>query len=351
MKKSLLLTLAVGLFSLGVMAQNYAPAAWTFSKQQKGSAAGLFIKEMASTNWNCKAPFRLGDALDGSIGLACAVGGDVAGPGSDLYANVTDADKAVFEEFYKACQIVDGGELGNLFCYQGNASTMSDSRAVKNTKAMPNATMFWLSNTDIPLGANYRVSMGYRVIANSGTDAMKLTLATSAYDGIDNGTGLANGSYRELEMPFYADFNDYWSTATLDITIEDNTDPNYKELPIVIKMWLGGGIESAIVLLSDIKLERIDAIDDRYVPGKIEDVEWSDTPTGISYEKADKNAVVWASDGEITVVDAKSPIQVYSVSGQLVSFKVPLSSVTTIPITQEGVYIVKIGNSSRKVVL
>ena len=118
MKRSLLLVSTVCLFSLGATAQNYAPAAWTFSKQQQGSAAGLFIKEMASTNWNCKAPFRLGDALDGSIGLACAVGGDVTGPGSDLYANVTDADKAVFEEFYKACQIVDGGELGNLFCYR-----------------------------------------------------------------------------------------------------------------------------------------------------------------------------------------------------------------------------------------
>ena len=257
MRKNLLLISAACLFSMCTMAQNYAPAAWTFSKQQQGSAAGLFIKEMASTNWNCKAPFRLGDALDGSIGLACAVGGDVTGPGSDLYANVTDADKAVFEEFYKACQIVDGGELGNLFCYQGSASTMSDPRAVKNIKAMPNATMFWLSNTDIPLAANYRVSMGYRVIANSGTNAMKLTLATSAYDGIDTGTGLANGSYRELELPFYADFNDYWSTATMDITIADNTDPNYKELPLVIKMWLGGGIENAIVLFSDIKLEKI----------------------------------------------------------------------------------------------
>ena len=293
---------------------------------------------MASTNWNCKAPFRLGDALDGSIGLACAVGGDVTGPGSDLYANVTDADKAVFEEFYKACQIVDGGELGNLFCYQGSASTMSDPRAVKNSKAMPNATMFWLSNTDIPLAANYRVSMGYRVIANSGNNAMKLTLATSAYDGIDNGTDLANGTYRELELPFYADFNDYWSTATMDITIADNTDPNYKELPLVIKMWLGSGIENAIVLFSDIKLEKIETIDNKYVPGKIEDVEWNDSPTGISYKIADQNAVVWASNGEITVVDAKSPIQVYSVSGKLVSFKSPISSVTTIPVAQKGGY-------------
>ena len=351
MKRSLLLVSTVCLFSLGATAQNYAPAAWTFSKQQQGSAAGLFIKEMASTNWNCKAPFRLGDALDGSIGLACAVGGDVTGPGSDLYANVTDADKAVFEEFYKACQIVDGGELGNLFCYQGSASTMSDPRAVKNSKAMPNATMFWLSNTDIPLAANYRVSMGYRVIANSGNNAMKLTLATSAYDGIDNGTDLANGTYRELELPFYADFNDYWSTATMDITIADNTDPNYKELPLVIKMWLGSGIENAIVLFSDIKLEKIETIDNKYVPGKIEDVEWNDSPTGIRYKIADQNAVVWASNGEITVVDAKSPIQVYSVSGKLVSFKSPISSVTTIPVAQKGVYIVKIGESCRKIVL
>jgi len=51
------------------------------------------------------------------------------------------------------------------------------------------------------------------------------------------------------------------------------------------------------------------------------------------------------------VVDAKSPIQVYSVSGKLVSFKSPISSVTTIPVAQKGVYIVKIGESCRKIVL
>ena len=116
-------------------------------------------------------------------------------------------------------------------------------------------------------------------------------------------------------------------------------------------MWLGSCIENAIVLFSDIKLEKIETIDNKYVPVKIEDVEWNDSPTGISYKIADQNAVVWASNGEITVVDAKSPIQVYSVSGKLVSFKSPISSVTTIPVAQKGVYIVKIGESCRKIVL
>lgn len=62
-------------------------------------------------------------------------------------------------------------------------------------------------------------------------------------------------------------------------------------------------------------------------------MEWNDSPTGISYKIADQNAV-WASNGEITVVDAKSPIQVYSVSGKLVSSN-PISSVTTIPVAQK----------------
>ena len=44
MRKNLLLISAACLFSMCTMAQNYAPAAWTFSKQQQGSAAGLFIK-------------------------------------------------------------------------------------------------------------------------------------------------------------------------------------------------------------------------------------------------------------------------------------------------------------------
>ena len=351
MKGRILLLSSISmLFAMGAMAQDYAPANWKFSKMEKGSAEGIFIREMASSKWNCSAPFRLGDNLDGSVGLACAVGGDVAGPASDKYEGMTDDDKAVFEEFYKACQIVDGGVLGNIFCYQGNTSTGTDSRAVKNTKSMPNSTLFWLSNTDIPLGNNYRLSVSFRVIADA-AEKMKLTLATSSYDGIDQGTGLANDGYREFELPVYTEFNDYWSTAKMDITIKDNTDPNYKELPLVMKMWLGNGIESGIVLFRDFKLEKIDAIDNEYVPGKIVDEDWDDTPTGISYTEKDNQAVVWAKDGQITVVDAASPVSVYSISGQLVAFKAPMSNVTTIPVSEKGVYVVKVGNSCRKVVL
>lgn len=347
MRRNLLLASAVCLFSLGAMAQDYAPAAWKFSTQEIGSAQGLFIREMAKTDWNASAPFRLADNLDGAIGLTSAAGGDIA-IGGKSYADMSEGDKAAFEDFYNSCQIVDGGTLGHIFCYQGNKSTAVDARAVKNPKSMPNSTLFWLSNTDVPLNSNYRLSVSFRVIAN-GQGKLALTVATSHYDGIDENTGLGDG-YRQYDLAFDPAYNEYWATGEMDITIKDNTDPKYKELPLVVKMYLNG-IDQAILLLDDIKLEKIDAIDMERVPCKIVDQDWNDAPTGLNYAERDDRAIVWGKDGEITVVDAASPVSVYSISGELVAFKAPMSNLTTIPIKEKGVYIVKVGNSSRKVVL
>ena len=56
MKKGLLLTTAA-LCALGAMAQtDYAPENWRYNDMQPGSAEGLFIRELASTEANAKAP-------------------------------------------------------------------------------------------------------------------------------------------------------------------------------------------------------------------------------------------------------------------------------------------------------
>lgn len=45
MKRSLLLVSTVCLFSLGATAQNYAPAAWTFSKQRRVAQQDYSLKK------------------------------------------------------------------------------------------------------------------------------------------------------------------------------------------------------------------------------------------------------------------------------------------------------------------
>lgn len=356
MRRNLLLASAACFFSMCAIAQtDYAPLNWKFSQMEIGSAEGLFVREMASTNWGCNsATFALGEKLQGSLGLACwGIGGE--GAITNNYTKFTDEQKAIFEKFYNSCQIVDGGALGHLFCYQGSSSDVVDARVTKNTENMANATLFWLSDTDIQLDKSYRLSISWRV-ASKIDEKMKAEIATAAYDGIDLQSGLnevSGADYRAFEMPFYSLMPDDWMTTVMDITIPKNSDPTYKTLPLVIKMWWGNGIEQGIVFLRDITLVQIDTPDlVNYVPGKNTWNEgWTDAPTGMSTETIDNQAIVWAKDGVITVVDAVSPIAVYSLSGQLIAIKAPMGNITTIPVSQKGAYIVRIGDSSRKVAL
>lgn len=55
-------------------------------------------------------------------------------------------------------------------------------------------------------------------------------------------------------ITFYADFN-ILGTATMDITIADNTDPNYKSCLCNNNSGWVVASKNAIVLFDDIKLE------------------------------------------------------------------------------------------------
>lgn len=351
MRRNLLLASAACLFSVCAIAQqDYAPLNWKFSQMEIGSAESLFIREMASSNWGMAVKvFRYGDNLQGAVGLACEGIGTI----TDDFTKFTDEQKDTFEKFYNSCQIVDGGALGHLFCYQGSSSDVVDARITKNTVNMGHATLFWLSDTNIPVGKNYRLTFSWRV-ASKVNDKMKVSIATSAYDGIDTAPGYLAGTdgYRNYELTYYSNLPNDWAISSMDITIEDNKAADYKELPLVIKLWLGDGIEQGLLFLRDIKLEAIDAVDMKNIPGHSEYPEdWDDTPTGISTPTLDNQAIVWAKDGVITVVDAVSPVAIYSVTGQLLSIKAPIGNITTIPMNKKGTYIVKIGDSCRKVVL
>lgn len=347
--KGLLLFCAAGLLaSSSLIAQDYAPVNWKFSEMEEGSAESIFIKEMGATTWNCKAPFRLADDGNGGIGLSCNVGGDLTGPGSDTYENVTDADKAVLEEFYKAARIVNGGSE-NLLCLVGKNATVDYPGAVKNIKLLPAATLFWLSGTDMPLASNYRLTIDYRVIAQADAN-ISLTIATSAYDGIDNGTDLGTG-YRTYDLPVVKDYNDYWNRGTLDFIVNDNTDENYKELPIVIKMWLGGSLyDNSVILFRSLKLEKIDEINMDNVPGQVTDPGFVDEPSAIE-ENFSNSTIVFSENGTISVIDPSAPIEVYNANGVLVKRIENNSTLVNIPMEESGLFIVKSGDTVKKVIL
>lgn len=349
MRKILLFGVSCLLAGSSLFAQDYAPQAWKFNDMNVGEAESIFIKEMGSTQWNCKAPFRLADDGNGGVGLSCAVGGDITGPGSDAFENITDADKAVLESFYKSARIVDGGSE-NLLCLIGRNSENTYPGGAKCEKSLPNATLFWLSGTDMPLGEKYRLTIDYRVIANNAGN-IKYTIATSAYDGIDNNTGLGSGGYREKEYTIDPAFNDYWIRSALDFIIEDNKDANYKELPIVIKMFFGNVYDNSVILFRSFKLEKIDQIDNNNVPGSQTVVnDFTDNPSSIE-NPFSNSTIVTTSDNSIIVIDAKAPIEIYNTTGTLVKRINNSSTVVNIPMEENGMYIIKSGDVVRKVII
>ena len=343
--KSLLLGVSAILCSMGqVSAQDFTPANWKFSEMKTGSASSLFVKETCKSAWNIGFPYRAADNMNGAMTLSIAPGGDIVTAGK-LYADMADAEKAVFDDFIQSASIVPGGDLGNLFCIKGKDLTEEDARGVKHAYNAPNTTLWFFSGTDLPLASNYRVSFSFRTILNPEVigAALSFTMATSHYDGVDD------GSYRQKEVECYPEFNEYWTTAAFDIAIEDNTDAKYAELPLVVKLFLKGGIaDKGMLLLKDVTITKINQIDNTYVPAKIIEEDFVDT--SISSTRGNNNVLIWSEGNEITVLDAKEKIEVYSFNGTLIAEKTPDFEVTTFKLDQRGVYLVKVGDTCKKIV-
>lgn len=343
--KSLLFCSSAMLFSMAqVSAQDFTPTNWKFSTMEVGSASSLFIKETCKSAWNISFPYRAADSKNGAITLSIAPGGDIATAGK-LYADMPEAEKAVFDDFIQSAAIVPGGDLGNLLCIKGKEFAGDDSRGTKHAYLAPNTTLWFFSGTELPLASNYRVAFSFRTILNPDVvgAALSFTMATSHYDGVDA------GSYRQKEIDCYPEFNDYWTTAAFDINIADNTDPKYSELPLVVKLFLKGGIaDQGMLLLKDITITKINQIDNTYVPAKIIEEDYVDTSVSTTLEN--NNAMIWLDGNDITVLDAKEKIEVYTCNGTLVAEKTPVSEATIITLSQKGVYLVKTGNVCKKIV-
>lgn len=350
--KRLLLSTAVMLFlGANVMAQvDVTPANWKFSAMPKGGVKSIFIVEAARIGGNMSYAgeggdpgtkgFRRADALPGAIAV-----NDWAEPDAS-YPDMTPDEKARFENFYDAMQIVDGGELGNILCYQGISSTAVDARATKNKSAMGGPALNMFTQKNLVPGI-YRFSLSIRVIMNAGAPAAKMNLycASSWYDQL-NYAGSNTGILFDIDC--VPDFNDFWTTYQYEVEVTKNADANYDLTPINNKLGVGGFANDAVILLRDYKIEKIaDATLDGKV--KITAENWDDAPTGIS-NTLSNNIIVFGNANGITVIDAKTLIEVYSTNGQLIAQKQPnVDSFTTIPVSQKGVYIVKVGKISKKV--
>ncbi len=365
--QSLLLTSAC-LCAFGAAAQsNYAPTNWRFDQMNVGSAYDIFIPEMASCGWNCSAPFRLADDGRGGVGLANSGTNDES---VDNYDSMSDATKEYFEDFYENSRIVatnliyDSGETTseNILCLIGNSATSTYAGGVARSNSFSNGTLFWLSGNEDSLypmeaGAYYRFTMDCRVITETELGSIDLTFATSHYDGIDSNTGLASGGYRTLSIPVYGQLSDYWNRCIVDFMIYDNSDSDYKELPFVIKMWLGELADNSVILFRYFTVEKIDAINSDNVPGNIEDYpDYTDDPdgSGSSVQLIDdmqNSTIVTTTNGSINVIGATGAIEVYNLSGAKVATVASPTSVESIDLGMNGVFIVKSGNTVQKVIL
>lgn len=354
--KKVLLTTAAGLFvATSVMAQvNVAPKNWRFDGMQKGSATGLFIKEagalgsnfVSQTLENGHKGFRYADNWEGGFSVA----NWVADRDGISYSAMTDAEKTNLDAFYNSFQIVDGGKLGNIMIYQGNASTETDVRAVKNTESMSAPNVYLVSQKDLDPGI-YKISIPIRVILNEDVETadVNVYVGTSWWDGLPL-AGSGSSDYANFHLTFAPAFNDYWTLYEYEVEVKENKDATYDFAPILTKLGLGGNLgNNAIVIFDDLKLEKMPDIT---LGGQLATtpVDWSDVPTGVSSVKGNDNVIVFANHNGIQVIDATASIEVYSAAGQLVNTVVPNTTLTTIPVSDKGIYIVKTGNTTRKVV-
>lgn len=378
MKKSLLLS-AAALCTLGMMAAdmpddaaNLAPQYWRFDQMAEGSAEAIFRKDMASCAWGGQAPYRGAD--DGLGGVFVAMNGlnGQTGQSSSAWTDV-EGTFAAFEPFYDASRIVklNFTETGtgetwqeNVLCIVGDAAPEAYRNYAGGTPwevssgTYGNTTLFWLSGNEdsqkpMAAGRNYRISWYTRVITDLEQAQIQFQIGTSHWDGIDQNTGLADGGYRTAYTTFYGGYKEDWMKTVIDVTLNDNSASDYKELPIVIKMNLINVANASTILFRSPRIEVIDNIDDANVPGAEVYQEYTDKPATTSVESVLSNdVVVTAANGGITVIDADAAIEVYNLSGAMVKKVAAPATVETIDMEgANGVYVVKVGGTAKKVIL
>lgn len=352
--KNLLLFAALSVVTSMNAQTDMTPSNWKFSTKSVGAASSIFIKDASTIGGNLvygkttsdgHKGFRWADNYDGAFVL-----NNWTGEGDNIeYANMTAAQKSNMDAFIDACRFVDGGQLGTIFCYQGNGSTYSRAGAVKNTQGMSAPSLNIFTQKGLPVGI-YKVTMNIRTIMNDNVSpkTMSCYVASSWYDNLKF-AGSNNGLSFNIDCA--PAFNSDWSTYQYEFEVTSNSNALYDLTPVNCKVGLGWDMSnSAIILISSLKLEKVTA---PTLNGAVNVTypTYNDTPTGIKNMAEDNNFIVWGANNEITVVDAKLPVEVYSVSGQLIGKVMNGSSVTKVSVPFKGTYLVKVGNQTRKVIL
>lgn len=349
MRKKILLFSTVTLLSMnGIAQEDVTPSGWNFDAMERGSAKSLFIENAEcigarlffnSSNFKIEDPER-----DGAFVLNRYVDEERK---NIVYDNLTEEEKTVFSNFYDACQIIDGGLLGNLFCFQGIYSEATDVRAQKNISSINAPSINILSPNKLTPGI-YQMTVSMRLVMNENyTDQRKaigvyVTNSTATeplrYAGSDN-KNIA------FDMGFEPEFNNDWASWKYEIEVTEHTPT-----PLINRFTIKGPLADNSLLLMKLKLERVNSatLDGDYKI--VEEKNWDDTPTGINEKQADK-VIVYTTKNVISIIDAKEPVEVFTTTGQLVKKENDIRPLIRIPVAQEGVYIVKTGAFTKKIVL
>ena len=365
-RRNLLLGAAL-LVAAGAMAQtDVTPANWKFSNQQIGSAAYIYAKDGCALNGNLvyneltKFPethvstsigFRYADNMEGAIALAPWVEDMAMYPeGAAVYGiNMTADHKAIVDNFIAASQIIQDGSYKD-FCYQGNASTEVLPGAVKNAGDAPGVKMNIFTNKLTSDGI-YRFTMPMRIICNGDMSATDLSFytATAWYDPLPlSGSGKGDGSNA---ITFDPSFNNDWTILQFELDIKaQGANADVQLTPANVALGLGAFGNKATILFRDFKLEKVASAT---CGGEIQYLDAADYYPTTSLDKAEMgaNVIVFASDNVISVIDADAPIEVYTAAGVLVDKVEADKTLTTIPVAQKGLYLVKVGATTKKVVL
>lgn len=342
--KTLLFSLAIS-FATGLNAQtNVTPANWKFSTKAVGPAgittsAGIIIQSECSID-QLSFPVTATASLPGSIVLY-----DWLGTGQTKYAAMTATQQSNMNAYIAAFNIVDGGTLGNILCYQGNGSTNTRLGSVKNTVGLNAPSIDIFSHTLAATGT-YLVTLSIRTIQNTGAPTVSISgYVADAYYTQLNSSGTSTGIGFNISCD--PAFNSSWTTVQYEFT----TSPFYS--PVVCKLGLPWDIaNNSIILINSLQIVKETAATLGGVV-KITYPTFNDTPTatGIKNIADDNKFIVWGANNLINVVDAKSPVEVFSTAGHLIGKAVNGSTVTTVSVPVKGTYLVKVGNQTRKVVL
>lgn len=380
MKRGLLFSAAVLMMAASAMAQtDITPSRYKFADQPVGS----YLIDGYNDGWG---PSNAAAAKLSEVGYVNLTG-------STPYST---KDKPASIAFQSGLQIVDftAEGVGKVLCFVGNNFSDGDDQSLANKQILAKAKKasallgaaqwpqlgFYSDFAKTPTGAgNYiRVSITFKAIVNADVaDAVKgpinqleLKAASGTLretykglaKGIDGNTFGSIGMMMDPEDEDYA-LNEGWQKVEYDFII-----PEAAGSPFTFSLKLSNEtagdlheLDNGAFLIKEIKfMSDVDGtLADPAVTkeGINAAVKMGITlpkpaPTGINTDIAENNKIICAvSDNILSVSNLKAgeKVEVYSITGALIGSQLAASNVVTLPLTDKGFYIVRVGSSSVKV--